>query len=99
MYAIHFKELAVADLQTIRPFHRRRIVDALEEQLKSRPLEPHRNRKPLVGLATPWEQVRPVWQLRVGTYRVFYDVDEEERQVIIQAIRHKPAGKTTKEIL
>ena len=38
-------------------------------------------------------------ELRVGQYRVFYDVDEGKRVVYIRAIRRKPHGKTTKEIL
>jgi len=99
VYSIQFKELAVDDLQKIRPFYRRQIVDSIEEQLSHEPLAPHRNRKPLAGLVPTWEQVRPVWQLRVGEYRVFYDVDEDVQQIIIQAIRHKPPGKTTEEIL
>jgi len=32
-------------------------------------------------------------QLRIGEYRVFYDVDEVELTVIIRAIRHKPPHK------
>ena len=35
-----------------------------------------RNRKILVGLVPPWEHIPPVWELRIGEYRVFYDVDE-----------------------
>jgi len=44
------------------------------------------------------EAVRPVWQLRVGDFRVFYDVDEQQQEVIVRAIRRK-GSKTTKEIL
>jgi mRNA-degrading endonuclease RelE of RelBE toxin-antitoxin system len=39
-----------------------------------------------------------VWQLRVGDFRVFYDVDEDREQVIIRAIRRK-GRRSTKEIL
>jgi len=41
----------------------------------------------------------PVWQLRVGEYRVFYDVDREEMAVYVRAVRLKPPHKTTEEIL
>ena len=45
-----------------------------------------------------WEHVPPVWQLRVEDWRVFYDVDERARQVIVRAVRRK--GKIlTEEIL
>jgi hypothetical protein len=53
----------------------------------------------LVGLVPPWEHIEPVWELRVGEYRVFYDVNEETAVVMIRAIRHKPPHKTTEEIL
>lgn len=43
--------------------------------------------------------MEPVWELRVGEYRVFYDVDEATAIVYIRAIRHKPPHKTTEEIL
>ena len=53
----------------------------------------------LIGLIPPWEHVEPVWELRVGEYRVFYDVDEAESMAIIRAIRRKPAHMTTEDIL
>jgi mRNA-degrading endonuclease RelE of RelBE toxin-antitoxin system len=43
--------------------------------------------------------VQPVWELRVGEYRVFYDVDEVGGQVVVRAVRRKPPHKTTEEIL
>ena len=42
--------------------------------------------------------MRPVWQLRVGDLRVFYDVDAERREVVVRAVRRK-GGRNTKEIL
>jgi hypothetical protein len=60
-------------------------------------MTPSRRRKLLEGLVPPWDSVRPVWQLRVADFRVFYDVDEAQRQVIVRAIRRK-GKKTTKEI-
>ncbi len=61
-------------------------------------MTPSRYRKELVGLVPPWDQVRPVWELRVGDYRVFYDVDAADRTVLVRAIRHK-GRRTTGEIL
>ena len=52
----------------------------------------------LRGILAPWSTLRPVWQLRVGDFRVFYDVDEREREVVVRAVRRK-GSKTTQEIL
>ncbi len=98
MFEIRFAEGAIGDLKQL-PTHRRiTIVDAIERNLSTAPLAPSRNRKELTGLVPPWDQVRPVWQLRVGDYRVFYDADPDSSVVFVQAIRHK-ARKTTGEIL
>jgi mRNA-degrading endonuclease RelE of RelBE toxin-antitoxin system len=40
-----------------------------------------------------------VRELRIGEHRVFYDVDEAARRMLVRAIRHKPPHKTTEEIL
>jgi mRNA-degrading endonuclease RelE of RelBE toxin-antitoxin system len=61
-------------------------------------MKPTKRRKLLEGLVPPWDSERPVWQLRVGDFRVFYDVDEERREVIVRAIRRK-GTKGTEEIL
>ena len=47
----------------------------------------------------PFDAVPPIWQLSVGDVRVFYDIDETDKVVYVRAIRRKPPGKTTKEIL
>jgi mRNA-degrading endonuclease RelE of RelBE toxin-antitoxin system len=57
-----------------------------------------RKKKELIGLEPQWEAVPPIWQLRVGEFRVFYDVSVEQRVVAIRAIRRK-GSKTTEEIL
>jgi mRNA-degrading endonuclease RelE of RelBE toxin-antitoxin system len=53
----------------------------------------------LVGLVPPWDHLEPVWALRIGAYRVYYDVDEARSAVIVRAIRHKPSHQTTEDIL
>ncbi len=77
---------------------RRRVLNAVEEKLRLEPARQDRRRKVLVGLVPPWDHVRPVWQLRVGEFRVFYDVDEEQEAVIVRAVRRK-GRKMTEEIL
>ena len=43
----------------------------------------------------PLELCPPIWQLRIGDHRVFYDVDEGERRVFVRAVRRKPPHRTT----
>lgn len=99
MYQIEYVEGVADDLADLRAYERAHILDGIEEQLKYEPTRQTRNKKILVGLVPPWEHVEPVWELRIGEYRVFYDVDEETSTVTIRAIRHKPPHKTTEEIL
>ena len=99
MYHILFSESVAEDLAGLRANERTRVLDRIEVQLKHEPLRQSRNRKILGGLIPPWEHVAPVWQLRVGQYRVFYDVNANELAVIVRAVRLKPPHRTTEEIL
>ena len=99
MFEILFAEEVADDLAGLEAGERTKILDRIEVQLKYEPTRRTRNRKILIGLVPPWEHVEPVWELRVGHHRVFYDVTESECTVTIRAIRHKPPHKTTEEIL
>lgn len=63
------------------------IASAVTEQLSHEPTVPTRNRK----------EMRPnliaVWELRIGDFRVYYDVDEEESIVDIRAIGIKQGNQ------
>lgn len=98
MFAIRYEDATEPELKTLRRYDLRRILDDVDEQLKVEPTTPSRRRKLLKGLKPPWDEVGPVWQLRVGDYRVFYDVDEARREVVVRAVRWK-GRKTTEEIL
>lgn len=99
MYTIEYAEDVADDLADIRAYERSQILDRVEEQLVHEPTRQTRNKKLLMGLIPPWEHVDPVWELRVGRYRIFYDVDETLKVVAVRAIRYKPSHKTTEEIL
>jgi mRNA-degrading endonuclease RelE of RelBE toxin-antitoxin system len=43
--------------------------------------------------------VPPLWELRIGEYRIFYDVDRDAATVFVRAIRRKQPGHTTEEII
>jgi mRNA-degrading endonuclease RelE of RelBE toxin-antitoxin system len=99
MYEIRFAEDVEVDLARIPVYYRKQIMSAMEKQLAHTPDTPTRNRKLLSNLVPPWEFVQPVWELRIGDYRVFYDVSTENAVVYVRAVRKKPAGKKTEEVL
>ena len=88
-YAIEVTDLAIEELSNIRAFERRPILEAIRQQLTYEPTVITRNRKLLESLIPNFESVPPIWELRVGEYRIFYDVDEAEKIVYIRAIRRK----------
>jgi mRNA-degrading endonuclease RelE of RelBE toxin-antitoxin system len=99
MYTVEYTEDVLKDLKGFRAAVRKRILDKIDEQLVHDPSRQTRNKKIIVGLKPPWEHEEPVWELRVGGHRVFYDVDEDAQRVVIRAIRRKPPHQTTEEIL
>ena len=83
MFDLEITESARDDLRFLKPYGQRLVLEAIEQQLIHEPLTPTRHRKPL----------RPnelsAWELRLGPYRVFYDVDPERRIARIKAIGWK----------
>lgn len=87
------------DLKGLKVFLRRQILDAVDKHLSHTPGEETRRRKLLHGLIPPFDADPPIWELRVGEYRVFYDADEAEKIVYVRAVRHKPPHRTTEDVL
>jgi mRNA-degrading endonuclease RelE of RelBE toxin-antitoxin system len=58
-----------------------------------------RRRKCLIDLTPSFEYELPIWELRVGAFRVFYDVAEEEKLVHARAVRRKRLQHRTEDIL
>lgn len=99
VYEIEFEENVEKEMARIRPFEGRRIFEAIHAQLGHEPTREARHRKILRGIKPPFNAMPPVWELRVGEYRVFYDVNETTMKVYVRAVRRKPPHRTTKEIL
>ncbi len=99
MFTVEYSEGVLEDLADLRAFDRKAILDQIEVQLTHQPTQETRNKKRLVGLIPPWEHVEPVWELRIGEFRVFYDVNEDGSRVVVRAVRRKPPHASTEEIL
>jgi mRNA-degrading endonuclease RelE of RelBE toxin-antitoxin system len=99
VFEISFARDVAADLRALTARQRSMILDQIDVQLKGEPHRETRNRKPLVGLVPPWDHTPPVWELRLGDFRVFYDVDEPSNIVVVWAIRRKLPDQTTEDIL
>jgi mRNA-degrading endonuclease RelE of RelBE toxin-antitoxin system len=87
MFRIEFTPEAVDDLRLLRKHDQQSIIAAIESQLPDQATEEARNRKRLrTNRLSEWE-------LRVGIFRVFYDVDAENASVKIKAIGYKQGSK------
>ena len=93
MFEVVYHPEAARELRALRAHDRTRVLDAIEKHLFKAPLMLGRSKK-LLDL----EEGGFVQQLRVGDFRVFYDVYETERRVIIRHVRRK-GRKTTGEVL
>ena len=75
-------EAADAELLAVPVFHRRQIASAIVELLSTEPGKESKSR--IKRLTQP---AASVYRLRVGDYRVFYDIEGE--QVTVLHVRHK----------
>ena len=98
-YVIEFAVSAAEELKSVRVFDRRRIVEEIEKQLTHEPAKPSRNRKSLTNVTAGFEHLQPLWELRVGDFRVFYDVSEKDNAVVVRAVRQKAKGRQTEDII
>jgi mRNA-degrading endonuclease RelE of RelBE toxin-antitoxin system len=98
-FAVEIVPSALDELKGMKVFYRRRIADAIDEQLSHQPTVATRNRKVLPVADASFAFEPPLWELRVGDFRVFYDVEEDSQTVYIRAVRDKPPHATSEEVL
>ncbi|MBI3894740.1 MAG: type II toxin-antitoxin system RelE/ParE family toxin [Acidobacteria bacterium] len=83
MFKITFTPEAIEDLRWFKKAERRRILAELESRLSSEPAVETRNRK----------RLRPnrlaEWELRVDRFRVFFDTDQENQLIKVEAVGYK----------
>ncbi len=82
-FSIEFSRPALDHLEQFRKRDQRVIIDAIALRLTHEPERATRQRKKLEDNA-----IAP-WELRVGDFRVFYDVDPEGKKVAIVGIGQK----------
>ncbi len=87
MFEIEFSDDAIIDLQWFKKHERSIILDSIESNLRYEPMVETRNRKRLRPNQTA------EWELRIGKYCVFYDVETVIRIVSIEAVGSK-SGNT-----
>lgn len=87
MFRIEFTSDALSDLEALRKYDQQRVVRELQEQVTHEPAAETRRRK----------RLRPnrlaEWELRVGTFRVFYDVESDMNIVRVVAIAVKTGSR------
>jgi mRNA interferase RelE/StbE len=83
-YEIEITEAAESDLDRIDAFYRGEILDAIDAYLRYEPTRESRSRIKRLELLDS-----PAYRLRVGDYRVFYDVDENIGEVVVLRVLSK----------
>lgn len=86
-FRIEVAESALKDIQWFKKHERVLILDKMEKQLRHQPAMITRNRKALR------HNILSRWELRIGKYRVFYNVDQNAQLVIITAVGYKEHNK------
>lgn len=83
MFETRFVDSAFEDLEFLKKLEQRHVISMIELHLSSEPATPTRKKKPL----------RPndlsTWELRLGAFRVFYDVDSQAMIVWVKAVGRK----------
>ena len=82
-YRIDFTQEAQSDLAYFSAYERKRIVDEVKRQLTHEPKVKTRNRKELRDSPTAR------WELRIGKYRAFYEVEDGTSTVVVGAVGFK----------
>jgi mRNA-degrading endonuclease RelE of RelBE toxin-antitoxin system len=88
MYEIEYTERALVDLQYLWRHEQNIFIDAIDRQLRFEPTVVTRNRKPLETNNTA------AWELRVGDFRVFYDVADQIQIVAIERVGESAAMRS-----
>jgi mRNA-degrading endonuclease RelE of RelBE toxin-antitoxin system len=87
MFVLDYTDSALEDLAYFRKYEQTLIVDGVDRQLQYEPDKVTRNRKAL----DPNNLSQ--WELRIGIYRILYDIIANQRIVTIKAVGYKEHNK------
>ncbi len=87
MFEIRITPEAIEDIHQFRKYDQQKIIEGIENQLTHEPTQETRNRKKL----RPNEIAE--WELRIGDFRVFYDINQESQLVKIEAVGYKTGSQ------
>ena len=81
---MHLQASAISDLDRLRKFDAVQVADAMEKHLTETPGKVGKSRiKRLRGITNP------DYRLRVGDFRVFYNIDEPAGKVVVLRVLNK----------
>lgn len=83
-YEIDYAEVAADEIEGLRVFDQRKIIKAIEQHLRYRPWRVSQTR---IKLMVP--PFGSQYRLRVGDFRIYYDVDEAARRVTVLRVLFK----------
>lgn len=86
-FSIKIAESAIDDIKYFKKYERVIIFDSIDKQLLYGSMVETRNRKLLR------DNIFSRWELCIGKYRVFYNVNENDRFVDITAVGYKVHNK------
>jgi mRNA interferase RelE/StbE len=82
-YQIKFSQDGLIDLEFFAVYERKTIVDEIKKQLSYQPaVETSKKKKLRNNVIAPWE-------LKIGTYRAFYEVLEDIVTVYVVSVGYK----------
>src|SRR5262249_29688785 len=88
-FQIDYAEESLSDVKALRRFDQKKFLEGIETHLLHEPTKISRSR--IRAMDQPfWSQYR----LRVDEFRVYYDVDSEQRRVIILRVLEKGRRET-----
>ena len=88
-YEIRYADIALEDIRRLRAFDQRAVLDAIAAHLTH--VSRRESRSRIKAMLQPfWSQFR----LRVGDFRVYYDVDDASARVNVLRVLEKGSGST-----
>ena len=89
-YGIHFCPSVTEEIARLSPFKRSLLIGFLKERVSRRPNRESFMIRVLIRTIPPFRAMQPTWTFRLFEHRVYYDVDEERRIMVVRALMDAP---------